>query len=114
MRGLLRYRRLPISTARASTGSSSCAELLAYGVSFVMSTRSTYTYAILEVSAPVYEEIRKKLAAAGYGDQFGKDDGAEVIDMHGIALKAVGGGRIQRGAERSGLSDIASTARSKF
>jgi len=49
----------------------------------------THTYAILEVSPVAYEEIRKKLADAGYEDQFideGDGDGI-VIDMHGIALK---------------------------
>ena len=110
MRGLLRYRRLPVSTARASTGSSSCAELLAYGVSFVMSTRSTYTYAILEVSAAAYQEIRKKLAEAGYGDQFHKDDGAECIDMHGIALKSEARGPVSV----EDLRRKAESARSKF
>lgn len=47
----------------------------------------SYTYAILEISEKAYNEIRKKLAAAGYEDQFGTDDGKEVIDMHGIAVK---------------------------
>lgn len=54
--------------------------------------RSTYTYAILEVSHAAYQEIKDKLAAAGYSDQF-HDDGDEdgvVIDMHGIALKDEG------------------------
>jgi hypothetical protein len=46
----------------------------------------TYTYAILEISAAAYNEIRKKLEAAGYSDQFHEDDGREVIDMHGIAI----------------------------
>lgn len=49
----------------------------------------THTYAILEVSPKAYEEVRKKLAAAGYADQFLDDaEHAEVIDMHGIALAA--------------------------
>lgn len=48
----------------------------------------THTYAILEVSPAAYAEIRAKLHAAGYDHAFGEDDGAEVIDMHGIAVKA--------------------------
>lgn len=52
-------------------------------------TRSTYTYAILEVSPEAYNEIARKLKDAGYHGSFDKDDGAEIIDMHGIALKAV-------------------------
>ena len=47
----------------------------------------TYTYAVLEVSEAAYQEIREKLEAAGYQYAFHKDDGAEVIDMHGIAIK---------------------------
>ncbi len=46
-------------------------------------TRSTHTYAILELSKPAYDEIRAKLDAAGYQHAF-HDDG--VIDMHGIAV----------------------------
>ena len=50
--------------------------------------RQTHTYAVLEVSRAAYAEIKAKLEAAGYHDQFHKDhkDGI-VIDMHGIALK---------------------------
>lgn len=44
----------------------------------------THTYAILELSPAAYSEIREKLAAAGYSDQF-QDD---LIDMHGIAVTA--------------------------
>ena len=49
--------------------------------------RSTHTYAILEVSAAVYAEIREKLKAAGYDHAFHLDDNREVMDMHGIALR---------------------------
>jgi len=54
--------------------------------------RSTYTYAILEVSHAAYTEIKEKLKAAGYSDQFhdGRDGDGVVIDMHGIALKDQG------------------------
>lgn len=48
----------------------------------------THTYAILKISAAAYKEIADKLRAAGYHENFDKDDGAEVIDMHGIAIKA--------------------------
>jgi hypothetical protein len=50
----------------------------------------TYTYATLEVSQACYDEIKAKLEAAGYQDQFHKGTGAArghvLIDMHGIAL----------------------------
>ena len=48
----------------------------------------TYTYAILKVSHAAYEEIKAKLEAAGYQDQFHDDRDGDgiVIDMHGIAL----------------------------
>jgi hypothetical protein len=49
--------------------------------------RTTYTYAVLEVSKEAYKEIMDKLITAGYGHVFHKDsDGGTVIDMHGIAL----------------------------
>jgi len=49
----------------------------------------THTYAILEISMKAYQEIKEKLEAAGYADQF--HDRAEdlenpIIDMHGIAV----------------------------
>lgn len=47
----------------------------------------THTYAILEVSAAAYEEIKAKLTAADYEHQFHEDDGHLVIDMNGIALQ---------------------------
>jgi hypothetical protein len=47
----------------------------------------THTFAILEVSQACYDEIRGKLAAAGYQHAF-LDEGVEVIDMHGVALKS--------------------------
>jgi hypothetical protein len=50
--------------------------------------RSTYTYAILEVGSEFYREVREKLEAAGYTHAFHADTEGEVIDMHGIALRA--------------------------
>ena len=48
----------------------------------------TYTYAILDVSAAAYDEVRALLVAAGYEDAINDDgEGREVIDMHGIALR---------------------------
>jgi len=47
-----------------------------------MTLRTTHTYAELEVSAAVYDEIAGKLLAAGYDHAF--HDG--TIDMHGIGL----------------------------
>lgn len=52
----------------------------------------TYTYAVLEISQLAYDEIAAKLEAAGYQHAFHRDptdNGAPVIDMHGIAVKAV-------------------------
>lgn len=46
----------------------------------------TYTYALLDVSGPTYDEIAAKLRAAEYDHAF-HEDGA--IDMHGIALVRV-------------------------
>lgn len=50
----------------------------------------THTYAILDVSPEAYAEIRAKLEEAGYQHAFHTRvrDGEEVIDMHGIALRA--------------------------
>ena len=49
----------------------------------------TYTYAILDVSQEVYDEIADRLRAAGYRDCFhDKHDGRTVINMHGIAIRA--------------------------
>lgn len=50
--------------------------------------RSTYTYAVLEISAAAFAEIHGKLAAAGYQHAFDESDGRALIDMHGIALMA--------------------------
>jgi hypothetical protein len=54
-----------------------------------MRLRQTHTYAILEVSPATYREIRAKLLSVDYGHaiQHERGDG-EVIDMHGIALRA--------------------------
>jgi len=43
----------------------------------------THTYALLEVSPAVYDEIAAKLREAGYEQAFG-DNGE--LDMHGIAI----------------------------
>ncbi len=42
------------------------------------------TYAILEVSIEVYDEILEKLREAGYGHAINSEG---EIDMHGIALQ---------------------------
>ena len=48
----------------------------------------TYTYALLDISAATYEEIKRLLQEAEYDHAFHDDgDGHEVIDMHGIALR---------------------------
>jgi hypothetical protein len=51
----------------------------------------THSYAILEISSAAYQEIKEKLDAAGYWDQFQVCDGVAVIDMHGIALQEAKG-----------------------
>ena len=43
----------------------------------------THTYAIMKVSRSTYDEVYKKLKAAGYSDQIDRDGN---LDMHGIAL----------------------------
>ncbi len=49
----------------------------------------THTYAILDVPGAVYTAVRTLLAAAGYEHAFHRDKGkAEVIDLHGLALRA--------------------------
>ena len=47
--------------------------------------RTTHTYVTLLVSEAAYDEIARKLRAAGYNHVF-MDDGA--IDMYGIAISA--------------------------
>lgn len=48
-----------------------------------MTARQTHTYALLEVSAASYDEIKTKLQAAGYGHAFLSNG---TIDMHGIGV----------------------------
>lgn len=48
----------------------------------------TYTYAELAISQAAYSEIRNKLEAAGYQHAFHQDRDGELIDMHGIAVRA--------------------------
>lgn len=47
---------------------------------------TTHTYALLEISAPAFNEIAQKLAKAGYDHAFQGEAGKAVIDMHGIGL----------------------------
>lgn len=48
----------------------------------------THTYAVLEVPPEAYAAVRTLLVEAHYEHTFHRDGGAEVIDMHGIALRA--------------------------
>ena len=48
----------------------------------------TYTYAILDVPKAVYAAVRALLDAADYSHAFHDEKDGEVIDMHGIALRA--------------------------
>lgn len=52
--------------------------------------KSTHTYAVLQVSRGAYDEIRAKLVEAGYGDQCHAGEDGVLIDMHGLALSALG------------------------
>lgn len=47
---------------------------------------ATHTYAVLDVSAAAYDEIRRKLEDANYQHAFHPDGGRILIDMHGIAI----------------------------
>ncbi len=51
--------------------------------------RSTHTYAVLEVPRTVYAAVRALLAAASCDHAFHTNADGEVIDMHGIALRAL-------------------------
>lgn len=52
-----------------------------------MTLRTTYTYAVLEVSDSAFAEIHAKLRDAGYAHAFHPDpEHGLVIDMHGIGL----------------------------
>ena len=63
----------------------------------------THTYAILKISPAAYQEIRSKLEAAGYSDQFHGEDNGERIDMHGIAIQAEPAPGRETGLGRLGL-----------
>lgn len=45
----------------------------------------THTYAVLDVSRATFDDVKRRLTDAGYEHTFHDD----VIDMHGIALRAV-------------------------
>lgn len=53
-----------------------------------MPIRQTHTYAKLALSQAAFDEIKRKLTDAGYHHSFDRDDGEEVIDMHGIGVVA--------------------------
>lgn len=48
-----------------------------------MTLRQTHTYALLELSAGAYDEIKAKLLEAGYQHAINEEG---EIDMHGIAV----------------------------
>jgi len=55
----------------------------------------THTYAVLDVPKAVYSAVRALLAAAAYQHAFHENSlGEEVIDMHGIALRAKAGSSV--------------------
>jgi hypothetical protein len=50
----------------------------------------THTYAVLEVPGAVYAAVRALLNRVDYTHAVQKDRDGEVLDMHGIALRAKG------------------------
>lgn len=63
----------------------------------------THTYAVLDVSAACYAEIRRRLAAADYRHAFHGD----VIDMHGIAI------RVEQEEQDGGNDDTGTAGRDR-
>lgn len=64
---------------------------------------ATHTYSVLDISASAYEEIRDLLKDAGYHHAIISKERGEVIDMHGIAVRANAGNpklKIERPEER--------------
>jgi hypothetical protein len=47
----------------------------------------SYTFALMDVSPATYAEIRAKLVEAQYDHAFHKDEGRDVLDLQGIALR---------------------------
>jgi hypothetical protein len=65
-----------------------------------------HSFATLEVSPVAYDEVARKLRAAGYHDAFCDTGLGKVIDMHGVGLvrgagPAVDLERVRRLRERS-------------
>ena len=48
--------------------------------------RSTHTFALMEVSPSTFEEVREKLAAAGYDHALISEGGKLHLDMQGVAF----------------------------
>lgn len=48
---------------------------------------TTRTLAVADVSSGAYAEVRDLLVSAGYDHAICEDDGREVLDLHGIALR---------------------------
>lgn len=63
----------------------------------------TQTSAILEVPGAVYAVVRALLARAEYSHAFKARDEGEIIDMHGIALRAKEGATTESGITVSTL-----------
>lgn len=52
-------------------------------------SRSTHTYAVMNLTARSYAEVRMRMLAADYSHAIHKNAREEVIDMHGIAIAAL-------------------------
>lgn len=49
-------------------------------------SRVTHTYVLMDLSPSAYNEIKKKLLAAGYSHAVHEAHDGERLDMHGIAV----------------------------
>lgn len=56
-----------------------------------MTLRQTHTYAVLDVPPTVYAAVRALLRRAEYSHAIHQQPDGEVIDLHGLALRAAGG-----------------------
>jgi hypothetical protein len=70
----------------------------------------THTYAVLDVPATVYAAVRALLTRAEYTHAFHYGTDGEVIDMHGIALRAIGGASGIRSGDHIEVGSLLSSA----
>lgn len=69
--------------------------------------RSTHTYVILPLSPAAFKEVETELRAAGYDHAFDKDEnGAVVMDLHGLAAQSTGDASEDAPAENASLDVV--------